>query len=128
MAIRLFLTKFKVSSLGRKEIQGINLEDWLSFIESSPDLRRREKKIRGRNPETGVVIEVNSELGEADIKVKGRWLRFLKHEEGQLVGDYLPRMCNPHDEMRKGVVMVATHFGTEINHDGRGVSLNVWLA
>jgi len=105
----------------------INVDDWIKYIDEQENLRHRNKKRVGINPTTGAKIEVAPVAGDCDIIVKGRWQHFLRYDNGVLARIYNPGLADPSNEVRVNVVKVAKHFGTDIDHDARGPSLNVWL-
>ena len=100
----------------------------MKYIDSHENLRHRNKKVVGINPSTGARIEVAPDSGDSDILIKGRWQHFLRYEDGILTRKYNPGLADPSNEVRVNVVKVARYFGTDIDHNSRGPSLNVWLS
>ena len=96
----------------------IKIKEWLFAVEATRGLRLDSKNISATNPNTGEVITIAGQHGDAHVFLEGEWAPcFLWRGEGDIAFKAGPGFDEPDAEFRRIVRELADRLGAQVVAD-----------
>jgi hypothetical protein len=98
--------------------KAIALSEWMRLVEEDDDLRLRVEPYVAINPRTGDKISMKAGEADAEYRLNGQWIPFLRFRRGgDLTTKYVQGFDDPKNPTRLKIASVARRLGALVKTD-----------